>query len=92
MRKFVLILMTLALAGCYKDPIAVSHTDNQEIQVAELFTHEGVTVYRFYDGGRNVYFTSKATNVAAQHSERCGKGCTHSVMVETLGDSSSRGK
>lgn len=63
----------------------MSSTDNQGIQVAELFTHNGVTVFRFYDAGRWVYFTSKASDVTATHTEHCGKGCVRSVTVETKG-------
>ncbi|WP_046806880.1 DUF4884 domain-containing protein [Achromobacter sp. LC458] len=85
--------MTFALTGCSKDPVSVSSTDNQGIQVAELFTHKGVTVFRFYDAGRWVYFTSKATDVTASHVEYCGKGCSRSVTVETMGaDALARGR
>lgn len=64
----------------------MSSTDNRGIPVAELFTHRGVTVFRFYDAGRWVYFTSRATDVTASHLEYCGKGCTRPVIVETRGD------
>ena len=63
----------------------MSSTDNQGIQVAELFTHKGVTVFRFYDAGRWVYFTSKAGDVTATHTEHCGKCCVRAVNVETRG-------
>ncbi|OWT67881.1 hypothetical protein CEY09_14710 [Achromobacter marplatensis] len=82
-RYAALTVLTLALAGCSKDPVSVSSTDNQGIPVAELFTHSGVTVFRFYDAGRWVYFTSKASDVTATHTEHCGKGCVRSVNVET---------
>jgi hypothetical protein len=65
--------------------VSVSSTDPQEIQVADLFTHNGVTVFRFYDSGRWVYFTSKAGDVTATHTEHCGKGCVRGVNVETRG-------
>jgi len=81
----VAFLLALVLAGCSKTPVSVSSTDNQEIQVAELFTHKGVRVFRFNDAGRWVYFTSKATDVTAAHLEYCGKGCTRPVRVETMG-------
>jgi len=64
----------------------VSSTDNRGIPVAELFTHKGVTVYRFHDAGRWVYFTSKASDVTATHTESCGKGCVRAVSVETKGN------
>lgn len=86
LRRLLLLLVAVTLAGCSKDPVAVSSTDNQEIPVAELFTHKGITVYRFSDGGRWVYFTSKATDITAKHTENCGKNCFRSVIVETRGD------
>lgn len=85
MKLGIAVVLVLALAGCSKSPVSVSSTDNQEIQVAELFTHKGVTVFRFNDAGRWVYFTSKATDVTASHLEYCGKGCTRPVKVETMG-------
>ncbi|WP_175137408.1 DUF4884 domain-containing protein [Achromobacter animicus] len=80
-----MLLTAAAIVGCSKDPIAVSNTDNQGIPVAELFTHKGITVYRFTDGGRWVYFTSQSSDVTAQHTENCGKGCSRSITVETKG-------
>lgn len=85
-RYAALILSAITLAGCSKTPVSVSSTDNQEIQVAELFTHKGVTVFRFNDAGRWVYFTSKATDATASYVEHCGKGCTRTETVETRGE------
>lgn len=87
MRSLVMIMTALALVGCSKDPVSVSGTDNKEIQVAELFTHHGVTIYRFDDGSRRVYFSSNAGDVTAKHTENCGKGCIRTVTVETKGAS-----
>jgi len=86
MRLGIAIVLVLALDGCSKTPVSVSSTDNQEIQVAELFTHKGVTVFRFNDAGRWVYFTSKATDVPSSHVEYCGKGCTRTETIETRGE------
>lgn len=85
MRTLFTFMAALALVGCSKDPVSISGTDNREIQVAELFTHHGVTIYRFIDGGRWVYFSSNAGDVTAQHTENCGKGCIRTVTVETKG-------
>jgi len=86
MRKLIWIVLAAMLVACSKEPVAVSGTDNKDIAVAELFTHKGVTVYRFYDANRWVYFTSKASDITSTHQEYCGKGCTHAVTVETMGD------
>ncbi|MCD0495945.1 hypothetical protein LP085_03685 [Achromobacter sp. MY14] len=85
LRALICIVLAAMLAACSKEPVSVSRTDNQGISVDELFTHKGVTVFRFYDAGRWVYFTSNAGNVKALHSENCGKGCTRNVTVETIG-------
>ncbi|NNH18682.1 DUF4884 domain-containing protein [Bordetella trematum] len=85
MRILVTILAACTIAGCSKDPISVSDTDNVGIQVAKLFTHNGVTVFRFNDAGRWVYFTSNSSDVTALHTETYGKGRTRTVRVETKG-------
>lgn len=85
MKTAALLLSLLALSGCSKDPVAISQSDNPQIVVEQLFTHDGVRVYRFKDGGRSVYFTSPSTNVTYSHSESCGKNCTKSVETQTLG-------
>jgi len=45
-------------------------SDNADVKIERLFTHDGVTVYRFFDG-RFVYFTVPATLV--QSEIQCGK-------------------
>lgn len=85
LRALMGIVLAAMLTACSKEPVSVSGTDNKDIAVAELFTHKGVTVYRFYDANRWVYFTSNATDITSTHQEYCGKGCTHAVTVETKG-------
>lgn len=84
-RTLICIALAAMLTACSKEPVSVSGTDNKDIAVAELFTHKGVTVYRFYDANRWVYFTSKATDITSTHQEYCGKGCTRTMAVETRG-------
>ena len=85
LRALICIVLAAMLAACSKEPVSVSRTDNQGISVDELFTHKGVTVFRFYDANRWVYFTSRASDITSTHQEYCGKGCTHAVTVETKG-------
>jgi hypothetical protein len=50
------------MAGCQGEaarPGEVS-TDNKAFTVGRLFTHEGYSVYRFYDGGDAVYYVVPA--------------------------------
>jgi hypothetical protein len=53
-----LLFVAVLLSACQSDPIESSRTDNSEITVHKLFTHEGCTIYRFNDGGRIVHYAS----------------------------------
>ena len=66
----VAIIFVCACAGIYVlatgiDKIKSSQTKDAEIyKVDELFTHEGITVYRLYDHDSNVYvFFSDGDNI-----------------------------
>lgn len=71
-------LLTAVLAvGCAKDPEKVERSTNPKVAVATLFTHDGCTVYRFEDGGRDHYFArcgDKAETISPKTTS-CGKGC-----------------
>lgn len=84
MKKAILLMAVLALAGCSKDPVASVQTNNQAVSIDELFTHDGVTVWRFNDAGHYVYFTSPPTNVKSSYTQHFGKGCAREVAVQTL--------
>lgn len=81
--KIATLAALTLVAACSKDPIAVSTTDNQGIKVDELFTHNGLTIYRFYDSGNPVYFTSRG-DISAKRQEYCGKACTRTETTTTL--------
>lgn len=66
MTRFALLLgVLLATAGCSKDPVSSSTTNNPNLSVDLLFEHEGVRVYRFYDGGRAHYYAVPRSGGAA---------------------------
>lgn len=71
-------LLTAVLAvGCAKDPEKVELSTNPKVAVATLFTHDGCTVYRFEDVGRDHYFArcgDKAETISPKTTS-CGKGC-----------------
>ncbi|WP_296561198.1 hypothetical protein [Pigmentiphaga sp.] len=85
MKLFLIALSTLIVAGCSKEPIAVRTTDNSGITVEELFTHDGITVYRFRDAGRAVYITKPPLNVTSNYTQHCGKGCVSRETTTTIG-------
>lgn len=81
--KHLTIAICLLLAACQKDAVSVSRTDNADIQVEELFTHNGCTVSRFQDSGYSHYFADCRGTLTSTHSEYCGKGCQRTVHDET---------
>lgn len=75
--KYTLILL-LVLTGCQK-PAEQTNTANR-FDVDTLFTHDGCTVYRFYDD-RSVYFTN--CKGQTQSTISCGKNCTTTQLNST---------
>jgi hypothetical protein len=84
----VVLLLILALAGCTPTPPVSESTEGNGYQVAELFTKDGCTVYRFHDGNY-VYFTSCTGSTQSEYttSHQCGKvQCSerHDVYNDTV--------
>lgn len=51
------IALAVMLSACEGvSPVSRSRTDNVEVTVEKLFTHEGCAVYRFHDDGRPHYY------------------------------------
>lgn len=73
MKKIILLFVSaiFLLVSCSENKgINVPKTDSiNEIKVEKLFIADGITVYRFYDCGRVVYFTNKKGEVKALHDE-----------------------
>lgn len=75
-KKIILVtaLLCAVLSSCENTgdgipvkPSGAKHYSNFEIEF--LFEADGVKVYRFYDGGRNVYFTNTKGDVFSNHNE-----------------------
>jgi hypothetical protein len=74
--------LVLILSACAKGPRETAATDNPEVAVSKMFTHDGCTVYRFSDAGNYVYYAKcegGQTNTSWDRS--CGKNCTETVNV-----------
>ena len=66
MKKLIVFVSVIfLLVSCNENKgIDVPTSDSiNEIKVEKLFVVDGITVYRFYDGGRVVYFTNKKSEV-----------------------------
>ena len=62
-----------------------AQTENPEIEVGLLFTHEGCRVYRFLDRYRYVYYADCGSSASTEHEESCGRNCVTSEVVTTSG-------
>ena len=83
--KPLLALFALSLFGCVQPALTVADTNNENIQVEHLFTHDGCAVYRFRDG---VYHYFVKCDAAAQSAQTismvsCGKGCARDELIST---------
>ena len=90
MKKIILLFVSVIiflLVSCNGNKgINVPTSDSiNKIKVEKLFVVDGITVYRFYDGGRVVYFTNKKGVVNAIHGEYDpATKTTRTKVVETL--------
>lgn len=89
MKKIILLFVSVIflLVSCNDNKgINVPTSDSiNEIKVEKLFVVDGITVYRFYDGGRVVYFTNNKGVVKALHGEYDpATKTTRTKVVETL--------
>jgi hypothetical protein len=88
MKKIILLFVSVIflLGSCDNKGINVPTSDSiNEIKVEKLFVVDGITVYRFYDGGRVVYFTNKNGVAKALHNEYDpATKTTRTKVVETL--------
>lgn len=86
MGAIIIIVAALFLSGCLgeSDPVAPqSSADNY--RVGKLFTVDGCTVYRFYDGDAH-YFTNCHGNTETNRTVYCGKGCLRRPPGAQSGD------
>jgi hypothetical protein len=75
--KKILVLLIFIVA-CEKTPVSEAPTNNVDIPVALMFTHDGCNVYRFYDDGRNHYYTD-CNGTQNTYIEPCGKNCVNTI-------------
>lgn len=81
---FAILATCLALTACKqeREPETTIHTGNG-YRVSKLFTHEGCTVYRFYDGNDRYFTKCESQTSATNWQESCGKNCTRAQSIST---------
>lgn len=66
MKKILtIVLLSTLLIGCVNEPQSTSITGNG-FKVEYLFEKDGIKVYRFYDGGKYHYFTTRGETMTTQ--------------------------
>lgn len=74
-RRLLAAPLLLPLLACVNDPVATTASNNGEVPVDVLFTHDGCTVYRFRDGIYHYYVRCKGEPAVSTLS--CvGKHCS----------------
>lgn len=82
MKKIIIIsIALLALTACESKQVEeVKASSNQSYPVEKV---DGITVYRFRDNDRYVYFTNRTGDVQYSYQKRVGKA-TKNVKVQTM--------
>lgn len=85
MKKLILVLLaTTLIVGCKNNGTPVKTTDSKNnFNVVKLFEVDGVTVYRFNDGGKSVYFTNSNGKVQSTSTRTYYNQSTKTTMVDT---------
>ncbi len=88
-RLSALSLIALIASACYplKAPVASTPTNNPNIEVHTLFTHDGCTVYRFFDTEYHYYARCDGApaNSTTMSTVSCGRHCTREEEIPTVG-------
>jgi hypothetical protein len=84
-----LLLAVAPLTGCLATAVGVAKTENPNVKIELLFTHEGCRIFRFHDGALPIYYADcrgpAASSATASWRAPCGKGCSRPMMLTTLG-------
>jgi hypothetical protein len=88
MRWLAPSLVAMACSACLgtAPPVTSTPSNNPKIEVETLFTHDGCTVFRFYDAGYHYYAHCAGTHesVATMSSVPCGRNCVRQEEVPTV--------
>lgn len=76
----IITLLILSMMSCTKDAEFKVSSTNNNFEVEQLFTTNGITVYRFVDNGKYHYFTKNETSQQIS----CGKNCTREEVIPHL--------
>lgn len=69
----ILTFLLLVSCGLRNKSEKVLKTSNSAYCIERLFTIDGITVYRFYDGNKCAYFTNRTGKVEYVRRRKAGK-------------------
>ena len=79
------LLLSVPLVGCMQPAIATTPSNNPNIEVDTLLTHDGCTVYRFRDGAYHYFVRcAEARSASTASVVSCGKNCSRPDDIQTL--------
>ena len=67
-KLLALILLLAVLTSCNHDALKKEQTNNTQFEIELIFEKDGIKMYRFMDGGRYHYFTTKGETITEQKS------------------------
>ena len=80
--KLGIIALSFLLAACGNEAIGTVQTNNPNFELKLLFSHDGCSVYRFWDFNEVHYYTDCRGSVTSARQTRCGKNCTRTDYYE----------
>ena len=82
MKAAIIPIIAILLAGCTNQgvPVSISGAVDTGFHVEKLFEIDGISVYRFKDAGRYVYFTNTTGRVEYSYSILSGKTSVRKEM------------
>lgn len=85
------LLLVTPLVGCMQPAVATTPSNNPNIEVDTLLTHDGCTVYRFRDGAYHYFVRcAGAPSVSTTSVVSCGKNCSRPEEIQTVTETSAR--
>lgn len=76
----------VTLAGCYASPVTQGPSNNPEVPVALLFSHDGCDVYRFDDQGAHYFARCRdSRTLSSIKTQQCGRAvCDEEIPVASV--------
>jgi hypothetical protein len=87
MKKIALCAFALVTGCMPADAISQHHTNNPDVDVELLFSHDGCDVFRFRDPGFHYYVRCAGPptqQVQTVQQVSCGKNCSREEAIQTI--------